>query len=101
MKEFIYSFDLFIKSDTSYIVWHVINDPNESKPYRIKTYLLNIRPFTDPYTLTMDVCFDTNNPEDTMGRQTYFLKLSEDEKIIYGEAWVWGQAWGKMYGVKK
>ncbi len=99
--EYLYNFDLYLKSDTSYIVWQIINDPNESKPYRIKTQVLNIRPFTDPYTLIMDVCYESDKPDYTDGRRTFYLKLSEDEKMLYGETWVWGQPFGKMYGVKR
>jgi hypothetical protein len=99
--ELIYNFDIYLKSDTSYIVWQIINDPNESKPYRIKTQVLNIRPFTDPYTLVMDVCFESDKPDYTGGRRTFYLKLSEDKKMLYGESWLFNQRCGKMYGIKK
>jgi len=99
--EFLYNFDIFIKSDSSYIVWQIINDPNESKPYRIKTQVLNIRPFTDPYTLVMDVCFESDKPDYTGGRRTFYLKLSEDKNMLYGETWLFNQRCGKMYGIKK
>lgn len=97
----LYNYDLHLRSDTSYIVWYIINDPAESDPKRIKTQVLNIRPFTEPNVLVMDVCYEADKPDYTDGRRTFYLKLSENGKVLYGETHVFNQPFGKMYGVKK
>ncbi|MBU3715091.1 MAG: hypothetical protein FGM46_09125 [Ferruginibacter sp.] len=100
VNEYLYSFDLYIKKDTSYIIWKIISDPYEEDPKRIKTQVLNIRPFTDSQTLVMDVCFEADKWDYTSGRRTFFLKLSEDKKALYGYTVALGRT-AQMYGIKK
>ncbi len=97
----LYTYDLYLQADTSYIVWHIINDPAEAKPYRIKTQTLNIRSFDESQGLVMDVCYEADKPDYTDGRRTFYVKLSQNEKVLYGETWIFGQPFGKMYGIKK
>jgi hypothetical protein len=100
-EEFLYNFDLYIKSDTSYVVWYMLKDPYESDPKRIKTQLLNIRTITENNTLIMDVCYDEDKSDYTNGRRTYYLKLSEDGKTIYGSSLELETHWGEMFGKRK
>jgi hypothetical protein len=99
--DFLYNFDLYIKSDTSYVIWYILKDPYESDPKRIKTQLLNIRTITDNNTLILDVCYDKNKPDYTDGRRTFYLKLSEDGKTIYGSTSEFEVYWAEMYGKRK
>ena len=99
--DFLYNFDLYIKSDTSYVIWYILKDPYESDPKRIKTQLLNIRTITDNNTLILDVCYDINKPDYTDGRRIFYLKLSEDGKMIYGRTTVYDQYRAEMYGKRK
>ncbi len=101
MDEFLYLFDLYIRSDTSYIIWKILKDPIEPDKNLIKTQVLNIRTITDNNTLIMDVCYDSTKPNHTDGRRTFYLKLSEDKKMLYGRTSIYGQYWAEMYGQKK
>ncbi len=99
--EYLYNFDLYLKSDTSYIVWYIIKDSIEINPKRIKTQVLNIRTITENNTLIMDVCYEADKSDYTDGRRTFYLKLSEDGKVIYGRTSIFDQYWAEMYGVRK
>ena len=98
--DYLYDFDLYIKSDTSYIVWYVRKDPDEHV-VKIKSQLLNIRTLTNNNTLILDVCYDKNKPDYTDGRRTFYLKLSEDRKTIYGSTSEFEVYWAEMYGKRK
>ena len=99
---YLYKFDLFIKPDTSYIVWHIIRDTTEENPKRIKTQVLNIRSLTtEDNTLILDVCYDPNKDEYTNGRRTFYLNLSQNGKVIYGVTQAFGNLWGQFYGIRK
>ncbi len=99
--DFLYNFDLYIKSDTSYVVWYILKDPNEPDLKRKKSQLLNIRTITENNTLILDVCYDKNKSDYTDGRRTFYLKLSEDGKMIYGRTSIYDQYWAEMYGKRK
>ena len=99
--EYLYTYDLYIKPDTSYIVWYIINDPYESLPKRIKTQVLNIRTITENNTLIMDVCYEADKAGYTDGRRSFYLKLSENGKVLYGETSAFNKRFGKLYGIKK
>jgi hypothetical protein len=99
--EFIYKFDLFIQSDTSYALWYVIKDPYEKDPKRIKKTLLNIHTLTDNNTLIMDICYDSSISEYTNGKRSLYLKLSEDGNVIYGKTIELDKFFGEMYGIRK
>jgi hypothetical protein len=98
--DYLYDFDLYIKSDTSYIVWYVRKDPDEHV-VKIKSQLLNIRTLTNNNTLILDVCYDKNKLLYTTGRRTFYLKLSEDGKTIYGSTSEFEVHWAEMYGKRK
>jgi len=98
--DYLYDFDLYIKSDTSYIVWYVRKDPDKHV-VKIKSQLLNIRTLTNNNTLILDVCYDKNKLLYTTGRRTFYLKLSEDEKTIYGSTSEFEVYWAEMYGKRK
>ena len=98
--DYLYDFDLYIKSDTSYIVWYVRKDPDENV-VKIKSQLLNIRTLTNNNTLILDVCYDKSKPLYTNGRRTFYLKLSEDGKTIYGSTSEFEVHWAEMYGKRK
>ena len=98
--DYLYNFDLYIKSDTSYIVWYVRKDPDENV-VKIKSQLLNIRTLTNNNTLILDVCYDKSKPLYTNGRRTFYLKLSEDGKTIYGSTSEFEVHWAEMYGKRK
>jgi hypothetical protein len=100
-EDFLYNFDLYIRSDTSYVVWYILKDPYEPDPKRKKSQLLNIRTITENNTLIMDVCYDKNKPDYTDGRRTFYLKLSEDGNVIYGRTSMYDQYWAEMYGKRK
>ena len=93
---FIYNVELYIKRDTSYIVWHIIKDASEEDPKLIKTQALNIRPITDSNKIVMDVCYDPANEGYTIGRRTFYLKLSEDGKWLYGQTSLLNEFFGQM-----
>jgi hypothetical protein len=98
---YLYNFDLYIKSDTSYIVWYILKDPLEPDLKIKKSQLLNIRTITENNTLILDVCYDKNKLLYTTGRRTFYLKLSEDGKTIYGSTSEFDQYWAEMYGKRK
>lgn len=98
--DYLYDFDLYIKSDTSYILWYVRKDPDEHV-VKIKSQLLNIRTLTNNNTLILDVCYDKNKLLYTTGRRTFYLKLSEDGKTIYGSTSEFEVYWAEMYGKRK
>ena len=99
--EYLYNYDLYIKSDTSYIDWYIIKDPYEKEPKRIKTQVLNIRTITENNTLIMDVCYEADKSDYTDGRRTFYLKLSENGKVIYGVTESFNRFFANMYGVRK
>jgi hypothetical protein len=99
--EYLYNYDLYIKSDTSYIDWYIVKDPYENDPQRIKTQVLNIRTITENNTLIMDVCYEADKSDYTGGRRTFYLKLSENGKVIYGMSEEFNRFFANMYGVRK
>ena len=100
-EDFLYNFDLYIRSDTSYVVWYILKDPNEPDLKRKKSQLLNIRTITENNTLILDVCYDKNKSDYTNGRRTFYLKLSEDGTMIYGRTSIFEIYWAEMYGKRK
>ena len=100
-EDFLYNFDLYIRSDTSYVVWYILKDPNEPDLKRKKSQLLNIRTITENNTLILDVCYDKNKSDYTNGRRTFYLKLSEDGTMIYGKTSIFEIYWAEMYGKRK
>ena len=96
----LYKFDLYIKTDTSYIVWGIIKDSTERDAKRIKTQILNIRKVTDDNILIMDVCYEADKPDYTDGRRSFYLKLSENGIVLYGKSTLYDQVYGEMYGIK-
>jgi hypothetical protein len=95
----LYRFDLFIERDKSYFMWYSVNDPDE-KTIRVKIQYLQLRPELINNTLIMDVCFDANNTDYTSGKRTFYLRLSEDGKVLYGYSTAFGRT-AQMYGIKK
>jgi len=98
---FLYNFDLYITSDTSYIVWYILKDSYEINPKRIKTQLLNIRELSENKTLIMDVCFDSTKEDYTSGRRTFYLKLSENGNVMYGSSLEFGIHEAHMFAIRK
>lgn len=92
------TFKLYIKSDTSYIVWHFLKNPYENKDVM---QVLNIRGVDENSSLVMDVCFDEKDPDHTNGRRTYYLKLAENGKVVYGSSIAFNNLEGHLYGVRK
>jgi hypothetical protein len=97
----LYNFDLYIKSDTSYIDWFVINDPNLSNPKAIQTQVLNVRHVTKYNNLIFDVCYEPDKAEYTNGSRWYMLNLSQNGKVLYGLSVELDKYYGEMYGVRK
>ena len=98
---YLYNFDLYIKSDTSYIVWRNIKNRAESDSITRWSQTLNIRSLTKNNILILDVCYNPEHLEYTNGRRTYYLKLSENRKVIYGTTQAFEYLWGEMYGLRK
>lgn len=94
------NFELYIKSDTSYILWHFIKGAEKIDLENTIHQTLNIRGVTENGILIMDVCFNENDPGHTNGRRTYYLKLSEDGKVIYGSTKAFVNWVGYLYGKK-
>jgi len=97
----LYNFDLYIKSDTSYIDWFVIYDPNVSNPKAIQTQVLNVRHLTKNNNLILDVCYEPDKAEYTNGSRWYMLNLSQNGKVLYGLSVELNKYYGEMYGVRK
>lgn len=97
----LYNFDLYITSDTSYIVWYILKDSYEVDSKRIKVQLLNIREVTENNTLVMDVCYDSTKADYTCGRRTFYLKLSENGNVMYGSSLEFGINEAHMFAIRK
>jgi hypothetical protein len=97
----LYNFDLYITSDTSYINWFVIYDPNARNPNAVQTQVLNDRDLTENNNLILDVCFEPDKAEYTNGSRWYMLNLSQNGKVLYGLSVELDKYYGEMYGVKK
>jgi hypothetical protein len=97
----LYNFDLYIKSDTSYIDWFVIYDPNVGNPKAIQTQVLNVRHLTKNNNLVLDVCYEPDKADYTNGSRWYVLNLSQNGKVLYGLSVELNKYYGEMYGVKK
>jgi hypothetical protein len=96
----LYNFDLYIKSDTSYINWFVINDPNETNTNRIKTQVLNVSMMNDNNVLVLEVCYEATKADYTNGTRIYFLNLSQNGKVLYGNSAELHKYYGEMYAIK-
>lgn len=100
MDETLANFELYIQSDTSYILWHFLKGVEKEDLKNTVRQTLNIRGVTENNILIMDVCYDENDPGHTNGRRTYYLKLSEDGKVIYGSTKAFVSWVGYLYGKK-
>jgi hypothetical protein len=96
----LYNFDLYIKSDTSYIDWFVINDANETNPNSIKTQVLNVSTMNDNNVLVLEVCYEATKADYTNGTRIYFLNLSKNGKVLYGNSAELHKYYGEMYAIK-
>jgi hypothetical protein len=99
-NEFLYTFDLFIKRDTSYIVWKVINDTTRI-PGDLYTQTVNVSPGYYEGHILLKVCYDSSKPGYTWDTRIFDIKLSDDGKVVYGETFINDVPFGVWYGKRE
>lgn len=95
-----FSFDLYIKRDTSYFVWSQLSS-DQSKKKIFTNQVVNVSKDEDTGDLILTVCLSSPNEYESGMIDKYKLTLSENGKVIYGAGMNSGSNTSSLFGLRK
>ena len=94
------SFDLYIKTDTSYFIWSPISKNGTNKK-SFTNQVVNVRTDESTGDLLLIVCFDDKKEYESTVVDKYKLSLSENGKVLYGTGMISETNASSLYGIRK